>query len=76
MHGQSRRFSAKATSGCCQIISKCNTLAIKKRIWVNFSKSNDVEFLNTISQIAETIINNEFGLYLDIDDKLMFNIYL
>jgi hypothetical protein len=38
----------------------------------NFSKSTKLHEINIIAEIAEKILNNEFGLYLDINDNITF----
>jgi len=39
---------------------------------LNFSTSTNFDVLNTISEVTEKILNNEFGIYLDIDDNIKF----
>lgn len=39
---------------------------------LNFSTSNNLNALKKISEVAEKILNNEFGIYVDIDDNIRF----
>ena len=36
-------------------------------------KNNEADLLNKLSPIAEKIINNEFELYLNLNDELIFS---
>ena len=44
-----------------------------KSYLMSFSTSTNLDALNVISEVAENILNNEFGIYLDIDDNISFN---
>lgn len=39
---------------------------------LNFSASINIVDLNIISEVAEKILNNEFGIYIDTDDNINF----
>jgi hypothetical protein len=39
---------------------------------LSFSTSTNLNGINDISEVVEKILNNEFGIYLDIDDNITF----
>ena len=43
-----------------------------KSYLLGFSTSTNLEELNIVSLIAENILNNEFGIYIDTDDNIRF----
>ncbi len=43
-----------------------------KSYLLDFSTSTNLEELNLVSALAENILNNEFGIYIDTDDNIIF----
>lgn len=43
-----------------------------KSYLLSFSKSINLDVLNNLSEVAENILNNEFGIYIDTDDNIRF----
>lgn len=43
-----------------------------KSYLLDFSTSTNLEELNIVSALAENILNNEFGIYIDTDDNIRF----
>jgi hypothetical protein len=39
---------------------------------LSFSTLTNLDIINNISEVAEKILNNEFGIYIDIDDNINF----
>ncbi|MBK7094289.1 MAG: hypothetical protein IPH57_04220 [Saprospiraceae bacterium] len=44
-----------------------------KSYLLSFSTSTNLEELNIVSVVAENILNNEFGIYIDTNDDIKFN---
>lgn len=44
-----------------------------KSYLLSFLTSTNLDVINNISEVAEKILNNEFGIYIDTDDNIKFN---
>lgn len=60
----SRRINDRIEESYCFIF---------KSFLIDFSQSHDYQFMSTLEPIAEIILNQEFNLYLNLDEEIVFN---
>lgn len=64
-------FTDDVNTRLCERIDESYNFNFKSYL-INFSTSKNLEILNKVSEVAEKILSNEFGIYLDIDDNIRF----